>query len=322
MGLVTFVPGEPMSQPRDQQPEIKELGDLLDSLIDVSDPRGHLSVSDLPARIDFLDRAIQVWRFHNRHDNNEVPFETFIQSQLLVDDGRIRFAVPETVDGLGSGTPATRLQPRLLMFLLLYHRDKYPIYDIIEKFIEKVRGDLTVLDFKKTQTGVTRCFTNTRFAANKLRDYGFLRYTEKEAFKTWVLSLPGLLVASRVIEKSKNWSIDDNESLRARDVHPDVLDAADGLKTFDQFVSQLQFICGPNLEVFETFSDVLKNAFRLLPGYWDALRDEKLTQAERKEETTKRLKSLHEDPRMEQFYIEFSKCVNVDQLLKDVDAKA
>ena len=245
--------------------------------------------------------------------------ETFLQTRMFVDDSRVAFQLPELVNDLGSGTPPIQLQPQLLLFLLIYHRDRYAIYDIIERFIEKVRGQLHVLDFKKTRTGVTRCFTNTRFAAHTLRDYGLLKFTHNEAFKTWMLSLTGFVVASRVLEKGVGWELPAVARMYNFDIHPEIRLAWADLQSYDAFVARLRYICEPNVEVFKTFDTVLRRAFELLPGYWDAMQDHQLTQRDRKAETARRIAELDRQSQMAEFYREFSACVNVERLMKDVD---
>ena len=91
------------------------------------------------------------------------------------------------------------------MYLLYRHNNKeQKVYDIIENFIKLIWNQLKLLDFEKTKTGVMRCFTNTRFSANKLREYGMLKFTKHEAYKTWVLSFTGIMVASKFL-KDGEW---------------------------------------------------------------------------------------------------------------------
>lgn len=307
-----------MAKPTSQKDELNRLVEVLDNLIAV--PSSDDDDATLLAKIELLERALESWRFYANQPDNALSLETFTQCGIFVDGGRIAFRLPEKEQDLGAGTRPIRLQPPLLIFLLLYHRDQYVIYDIIQKFIEKVRGDLTILDFKRTRTGVMRCFTNTRFAALALRDHGLLKFTHREAFKTWVLSLPGILVASKVLEQDHPWQLPVPEEKWSRAVHPQILQAASAMTTFDDYLRQLKAVCLPNVEVFKTFDGVLRAAHRLLPGYWSALRSPKLTKKQRTEETTARLAELDGLPQMEEFYTEFSKCVNVEQLLKDIDA--
>jgi hypothetical protein len=308
-----------MSEPINQSAEAKRFGEWCDVNIEIIDDGANVQSQGIAAKVDFLQRAIELWRFHECKDQNGVEFEDFVQTVMLVDGDKLRFNVPKRLGRLDSGTSAVQLQPRLLTFLLLYHREEFEIFQIIEKFIEKIRPQLTILDFKKTKTGTTRCYTNTRVAATTLRSFGFLRFTQKEAFKTWVLSLPGLLVASRVLENPSSWNERPSHDRKRYFVHPAILNAQAALSTYDQFVRQLQFVCEPNVEVFKTFDDVLRKAYTLLDEYWKILRDPDTSKDIKKTETESKLKQLALLPKVEDFYVEFSKCIRVEQLLKDVD---
>jgi len=311
-----------MSPSPDDKAELGRLAELIDRIVQVQHPDRSMPEKDVRAKIDLLERAIEAWRIRHRHLVNELAVEEFVQAQMFVDENNVRFQLPDRLENLGAGTPPARLQPRLLLFLLLYHRSAYAVYDIIDKFIRKVWDELETLDFKKTKTGVTRCFTNTRFAAHILRDYGLLKFTDKEAYKTWVLSLPGFLVASKVLQAGVEWRLSIVDPSRISDLHPDIQLAWDGLQTFDKFVERLAYICRPNTEVFSTFQRVLEAAYRCLPGYWLALQNHDLSQKDRKAETTRRLAELDQLPGMDDFYRQFSACVNVERLLRQVDGTA
>jgi hypothetical protein len=309
-----------MSEQPDDQAEIMRLGELVDSLVAIWDPDGVFEDRGPATTVDFLERALEAWRFHTHQPENLLPVESFAQCKLLIDDRRIYVQAPDRLNNrLGTGTPPIQLQTRLLLFLLLFHRRRYEVLDIIKLFVERVRNDLEFLDFKKTATGVTRCFTNTRFAANTLREYGLLKFTQREAYKTWVLSLPGFLVASRLLDVGIDWSLPPLKRVQNFDLHDEIRSAWTELKGYDDFVDQLRRVCEPNVEVFSTFEDLLKVAFQMLPGYWEVLNDPNLSQKVRREETMRRLKALDEQPRMTEFYVQFSACVNVERLLKDVE---
>ena len=307
-----------MREPKNQSAVAKRFGEWCDINIDIIDDCANIRSKGIAAKVDFLQRAIELWRFHECKDQNGVEFEDFVQTEMLVEGDKLRFDVPKRLGSLGSGTSAVQLQPRLLTFLLLYHREQFEILQIIEKFIEKIRPQLTILDFKKTKTGTTRCYTNTRVAATTLRSFGFLRFTHKEAFKTWVLSLPGLLVASRVLENPSNWNERPPHDRKGHFVHPSILNAQAALSTYDQFVRQLQFVCEPNVEVFKTFDEVLRKAHTLLDEYWKILRAPDTSKEIKRSETESKLKHLALLPTIEDFYAEFSKCIRVEQLIKDV----
>jgi hypothetical protein len=204
-----------------------------------------------------------------------------------------------------------------LLFLLLHHKSEYDVIDIISNFIAQIWDDLTILDFKKTKTGVTRCYTNTRFAANTLRDFGLLKFTKKEAYKTWVLSLPGFIVASKIF-KNVNRKIGRPEKGWPFRIHKDIYTAWEGIKRYDDFVSQLTSICMPEAKIFSTFKSTLEKAFSKLNLYWQILKDEKLTFEEKKDKSSALIKEIEESDGMESFYREFSDCLNIEALMKSI----
>lgn len=170
------------------------------------------------------------------------------------------------------------------------------------------------MDFKKTRTGVLRCFTNTRFAALTLRDYGLLRFTKKEAYKTWVLSLPGILVASKGMEE-KNWDIPAFKRELYFDLHSDIRNAFNELKTYDKFVQRLASVCKPDTKIFYDFKEGSKRAYSLMADYWQILQDSSISIIERKKKSTAKLKQIEHDPEIRAFFDEFSSCLKVGDLL-------
>jgi hypothetical protein len=273
------------------------------------------SPDDITLSIDLIERILELLRFEQKHFENRLDFERFVQGSILIDDEGLHYSFPQKTISLGSGTPSIRLQTRLLMFLLLHHGSTSQIFDIIDNFVRNIWDQLNFLDFKKTRTGATRCFTNTRFASNTLRDYGFIKFTDKEAYKTWVLSLPGFLVASKVVN-DKNWVLPEFTKVYKSDLHPDIHLAYEELKTYDQFVERLAAVCKPDVSVFKTFGPILNKAYDYLEQYWKALKDETLTIKARKKKSLELLARLEKEPTIEEFYNEFSACINIDNLLK------
>ena len=245
------------------------------------EPHGYpAKPSAVALKIDLLEHALGLLRIKHQHFESRVAFEDFIQGRIAADIGGLHFSAPGNKHDIGSGTSDIRLQAKLMMFLLVYHRSQYQIYDIISNYIDKIYDQLKIEDFKRTKTGVYRCFTNTRFAANTLRDYGFLRNTKKEAYKTWVLSLSGFLVAGKLAQ-DKSWQIPEHQKKYNHKLHPDILSASLQLETYDQFVGVLSSICEPKKDLFSTFESVLKKAHSMLNVYWRTIHNMKLSHAER-----------------------------------------
>jgi len=274
-----------------------------------------ISHDDISSKIDLVERILEILRIENKYLDNNLPMERFIQGRLDIDQSGIHFSSPKILKDSGSGTAPIRFQPKLLLFLFFRHnRGRYKVYDIIDSFIKTVWDSLETVDFKKTKTGVMRCFTNTRFAANTLRDYGFLKFTKKEAYKTWVLSLSGLLVASKLIE-NVDWSLPKVDKEWKSDLHPDVREVFNELKTYDKFVDRLTKICKPNTKIFEDFKKGSIGSYSLLDDYWKVLQDQSLSKNERKKRSSEIIGFIEEDPEIEKFFKEFSRCIKVGDLL-------
>ena len=266
------------------------------------EPHGYAAKpSPLALKIDLMEHALGLLRIKHQHFESRVRFEDFIQGSIAADIGGLHFSAPGNKHDVGSGTSAIRLQAKLLMFLLVYHRSKYQIYDIISNYIDKIYAQLRLEDFKRTKTGVYRCFTNTRFAANTLRDYGFLRNTKKEAYKTWVLSLSGFLVAGKLVQE-KSWQIPEHHKKWDHDLHPDILQASSRLDTYDRFVETLSSICTPNITIFSTFEGVLRKAHSMLNVYWRTIHNMKLSHAEQCKKSEMLLRQIEIMPQIEEFY--------------------
>jgi hypothetical protein len=273
--------------------------------------------NNINSKIDFLERALELLRIKNKYLKNNLDFEEFISGSISYENNILNYSSPKKIGYVGSGIRPIRLQPKLLMFLLINHKRTYQIYDIIEKFIKEIWGQLSIVDFKKTKTGVTRCFTNTRFAANTLRNYGLLKFTKKEAYKTWTLSLYGFLVASKIIQDDHNWEITNIDKRYVFDLHPDILEATSTLNTYDEFVQRLKDVCEPNkrTKIFKTFDVVLNKAYTLLEVYSKIIQDKNLSKTDRQKESQARLKFLEQQTDIENFYKEFSVCVYVESFV-------
>jgi hypothetical protein len=113
---------------------------------------------EVALKIDIIERLLELLRREQKHFENRVSFERFIQGSICVDADCLHYYFPVKTQLMHSGTPPIRLQTKLLLFLLLHHRSAYRIFDIIDTFIRTIWEQLEPLDFKKTRTGVTRCF--------------------------------------------------------------------------------------------------------------------------------------------------------------------
>ena len=153
-----------------------------------------------------------------------------------------------------------------------------------------------------------------------MRDYGLLKFTHKEAFKTWELSLAGFLVAANLLgikrETKGSWTIPIHQKVANFDLLPEIREAWDQIQSYDDFVRRLAEICEPNASVFKTFAPALQRAFALLPKYWSTLNDHKLTQQARQQASLELIKQLETEGISDDFYAELSACIKIDDFLK------
>jgi len=277
--------------------------------------------ADLDLKIALLSFLLEELRYERDQDGESVTFEEYVRCRVATSHGAIVISPPEEFESVGSGTAPIQLQSPLLIFLLLHHRERYPVLDIIQQFIEKIRPQLTFLDFKKTRTGVTRCFTNTRFAAHVLRDYGLLKFTYREAYKTWELSLMGFLVASAILKspsrQANPWTISPLHKEANFDLVREIRSAYDQIADYEAFVGRLASLCQSNARVFQTFEPALRKAYVILGDYWATLKNSSLTQKARKDASRESIKRLEQEGINDKFYEELSSCIkNSDELGK------
>ncbi len=270
-------------------------------------------LDDESLAVDLLERAIEAYKIQNGQLDNRVAFEWFQQGHLELKNGALHFSAPMRFDDSGSGTQPLVLQPTLLVYLLLHHDRYRQVLDAIEGFIGCLGDQLGALDFKRTRTGVLRCVTNTRFAANTLRKYGLLKFTRREAYKTWVLSLPGALLAAQLAPDSGLFLRPCN-SRKGFDLHPAILAPGPNWTDYGDLVRQLETLCAPKAEFFRTYDAMLRRAYDLLPGYWAAMRDPKLRLEDRRKACIERLRELEDHPMTESFYQQLAMHLRTDLL--------
>jgi len=149
-------------------------------------------------RIRILEKLIDLYRFHSADPEIKISLKDVLNLELdFVTDGKIRIIgkKPQSIDK--SFLRPHDLELPLLLFLLVYEEGG-DIYSVITSFIEEIKPILKPLDFEKAKVGAPRCFTNTRFAAQTLRDYGLLKFARGDAYRTWKLSFLGIAVASLI----------------------------------------------------------------------------------------------------------------------------
>lgn len=92
----------------------------------------------------------------------------------------------------------------LLVFLLTHYTELYKggysLFEIVDQFVEYHKlHSLTAADIFITDTGVTRCKTNLRFAISSLKEMGLVKlYDKDEKEKSWMLTYLGFFTAASI----------------------------------------------------------------------------------------------------------------------------
>jgi len=247
----------------------KDLTRFLDEIVSIN-----VAVNDrdyLELKIDILEKIIQIIRHEVNYAQNNLTIDQLLQFNIVVDnnDRRLYFDLSQqrkdlyAPDLLKIRNP-DNLQASLIVFLLLNFRSHNSVLCIIEAFIDEIKPSLTIKDFEKTKTGVIRCFTNTRFAAKQLRDYGLLKFTREEAYKRWELSFLGVLVAVKIFEES--WRMTPSPEIQKTPFDVRILNALKGLKKIKGVRGVLEHIC-MDKELFPSFEIILQSFERLAKKY-------------------------------------------------------
>jgi hypothetical protein len=273
------------------------------------------SVENPQLTIEIIEHLAIILRHKHHNLHPKLSFEDFLNSEVAVDQNHFTILKSNKPRRNESGTPPIQLQSALLRHLLLFHNQTFHIYEIIESFVNSIWEHLDILDFKKTKTGVIRCYTNTRFAANILREYGLLRFTHKEAYKTWKLSLSGFLVAVKLID-SQSWCLN-NTNERGHFLRKDILQTLTIIENYDEFVNELTSYCEPQTEIFKTYEDILQSAYDL-HQFWHTQEIYKLTVKERKAKCLELIKKLEAHKDIEKFYDEFAIATLNSELMKQI----
>jgi hypothetical protein len=276
---------------------------------------------EMHQKIDVLEYVLAKLKYERRHSAEQVTFEEFERCHVVADTGCIVVTANQNASVRTPPIAPLRLQAPLLIFLLLHHQARFQVLEIITLFIGEIRNSLTFPDFKKTQTGVTRCFTNTRFAATRLRDCGLLKFTRREAFKTWELSFFGLIVAAHLYRTRQSdgcsSTVPAPESLTSFGLHGEVYRALNEVSSFEAFLGELRFLCTDETKVFATFEPVLKEAHRLFLKHQALLNNADITKRERGAAVANCMAQLETLPFIDAFYDELALSLRIDELLTE-----
>jgi hypothetical protein len=113
------------------------------------------------------------------------------------------------------------------------------VLSIIHAFVREYLPSCHMADFQRTATGVLRIETNVRFAAHELRKIGLLQCNQTVAFKTWRLSLLGILAASKFPATYTDEKYDNSENIW----RGTLIARLDPKMAFDPSSSNLEALC-------------------------------------------------------------------------------
>jgi len=278
----------------------------------------------LDLKVALLSLVLEQLKYERQTAEDVVDFETYFQSKIFADTDKLIIAAPLNEKRLGAGKAPIQLQAALLVFLLLHHRNDFPVLEIIKRFIGKVRPQLEFLDFKKNKNrrdALLHEHPVCRACAARLWP---TQVHPREAYKTWELSLTGFLVAADIFHKRSkenvHWNIPANDKEKGVnfDLLPEIRAACDEINSYDAFVARLASICKPDAEVFTSFKEPLEKAYFLLKDYWAILKKhESDPEGSARSQLGADSKTGTRD-HQRRFYEEFSQCIQINELLAKI----
>ncbi len=134
-----------------------------------------------------------------------------------------------------------------------------------------------------------------------------------QKFKTWRLSIPGILVATDIADQA-GWGLPPQLGAGAGNVHPAILKAVVGVGRLDRVVTRLEELCEPKAEFFRHFAGILETARGLLPKYRATLLDDELDSDERKEKCGSLIKQLEDHPNADNFHRQLAMYLRTEEI--------
>ncbi len=230
----------------------------------------------LAERLDALERVIELLRLKTGKLRNDISMESLLERGISASrdgDGSWSLKIgghesPRMTVGWPSWKERhqTELQRPLVLFLLHFHRTGGKIDELIARFVHALRTQLSPRDVERTRTGVTRVETTTRFAAQALRNFGLLTESPRTAYKTWELSVLGLIVAAELHTRTRRLEVPSRERPRvgwrtmpaSDDLDRELADVTRRYREATRVKEALLRLCGPDRHVFDTFDLVVQ----------------------------------------------------------------
>ncbi|MEK7728876.1 MAG: hypothetical protein AAB354_10715 [candidate division KSB1 bacterium] len=221
----------------------------------------------LKLKVDILERIIGQIRNELKHTQNGFLPEQLLKTTIFVNDSERRIHIDLNQQNENRNATAQleirtsrNLQASLLVFLLLNFHRHDSVFRVIEDFVDEIRPTFSIRDFQRTKTGAIRCFTNTRFAAKQLRDFGLLKFTTEEAYKRWELSFLGILVAAQLYDQQ--WRDAPSHKITTVPLDGRILDALSRLQDLKIVREIFDLLC-EDKDLFPAFGDMQKTFEKL-----------------------------------------------------------
>jgi hypothetical protein len=231
---------------------------------------------ELTHKMDVLERVVELLRLEHGEMQNRLRMKDCLTGGLEVSrsaSGALRLRVGGSANRIerpGWPSPGGRTQDELQIPLILYlfitYRHRRRINDLLVSFLGEMRPWLSPDDVESTLTGVMRAMTTTRTAARALRLHGLIVDSPETAYKSWELSILGLVVGSLLVERRGRFVELTPRGVRATasgrfgasnhltSVLADLMREL----TDPTIVSRaLRRVCTPNQDVFPTFDEVV-----------------------------------------------------------------
>ncbi|HRN38401.1 MAG TPA: hypothetical protein PLL18_15960, partial [Flavobacteriales bacterium] len=121
----------------------------IDGIIAIDGLRGPDAVD---AKLDVLSYLVDSLKRGRKAKGPTYSFEQYVHARHDVIDN-VLFLVPSNVrQELGKGFSPVQLQVPLLLFLLIHHRDRHNVLDIIDLFTGQLANQFKEVDYKRTDT--------------------------------------------------------------------------------------------------------------------------------------------------------------------------
>jgi len=177
--------------------ELQHASTIIEFLIEITPDRPEKwEKITFAQKLNRLSELIDALRFDGGHLDTETALKTFRPNKLFADPsaGKIHFLEGGSKEHLNEFA-AQKLMLPLLDYLFTHPGNGKGVLAIMRGFVREYLPKCRLVDFERTVIGVLRIKTIVRFAAHNLRKSGLLQYTRAEAYKTWRLSLLGILAA-------------------------------------------------------------------------------------------------------------------------------